>query len=266
MRSLGAPLLNGASDLSDSPCSFYCICLLTALFFSSCYWQPLELSAPLARPWAENITTFSDALSLILPADDGNSTFLASGAVQNETTQAPALRVHLPDRCWCDFTPREGMFEPFNVTRWELASVESLKADLEWRAREAAGLAHGDVDCRKVDTGTATDTQEAPPPVEGTTADPDASTRRKWSDMFLFTSPFGGRTEPAYSLVSPAATGPTTSSEHSQPPSSTSAPSQKSPLPSSDEWRHLPWLRREYDLKPYGIDVVFDFGWSRQSS
>jgi hypothetical protein len=25
----------------------------------------------------------------------------------------------------------------------------------------------------------------------------------------------------------------------------------------------LPWLRRKYDLRPHGIDLIVDFGWNR---
>jgi len=104
------------------PC-FYCIVLLTALFVSSCYWQPLPLDSPLSIPWSENITTFSDALNASIPLSASPS-------------HKPAI-IKLVDRCWCDLTFGE-LFEPFNVKRWEAKSLDRLRAEME-RERESEG-------------------------------------------------------------------------------------------------------------------------------
>lgn len=38
------------------------------------------------------------------------------------------------------------------------------------------------------------------------------------------------------------------------------------PAPEGREEEKLPLLRKEYDLRPYGLGVLIDFGWSREES
>jgi len=100
--------------------SFYCIVLLTTLFISSCYWQPFPLDSPLATPWSENITTFAEALNATL--------------MPNYSQPLPNV-IRAADRCWCDFSAG-GLFEPFNISRWEHVSVERLREQLERQERQ----------------------------------------------------------------------------------------------------------------------------------
>ncbi|KAK0198303.1 hypothetical protein F5146DRAFT_82066 [Armillaria mellea] len=102
------------------PC-FYCIILITSLFISSCYWQPFSLDTPLTSPWAENITTYSHALT-------------ASLSSLPHRAQMPTT-IRAVDRCWCDLSSG-AFFEPFNMSRWEHNTVNRLKDDLErqWKA------------------------------------------------------------------------------------------------------------------------------------
>jgi hypothetical protein len=95
--------------------SFYCIVLLSTLFVSSCYWQPLPLDAKLSHPWADNITTFHDALNASMK--------------WSYTEPFPAV-MRSVERCWCDLSTGS-FFEPFNVTKWEYLSVQKLKNELE---------------------------------------------------------------------------------------------------------------------------------------
>ncbi|KAK0208199.1 hypothetical protein DFS33DRAFT_420687 [Desarmillaria ectypa] len=105
------------------PC-FYCIILIASLFISSCYWQPFSLDTPLTNPWAENITTYSHALS-------------ASLSSLPHRAQMPTT-IRAVDRCWCDLSSG-AFFEPFNMSRWEHNTVNRLKDDLErqWKAESA---------------------------------------------------------------------------------------------------------------------------------
>ncbi|KAG7450713.1 uncharacterized protein BT62DRAFT_1072747 [Guyanagaster necrorhizus] len=105
------------------PC-FYCIILITSLFISSCYRQPFSLDTPLTSPWAENITTYSHALSASL------------SSLPRRTLMPTTIRA--VDRCWCDLSSG-AFFEPFNMSRWEHNTVNRLKDDLEhqWKAESA---------------------------------------------------------------------------------------------------------------------------------
>lgn len=94
--------------------SFYCIILLITLFLSTCYWSPISLDSSLSEPWAENITTFGEAL---------NSTLASS-------YPKPLPSVFLPaDRCWCDIST-DGFFEPFSTLQWEKLSIQKLRDSL----------------------------------------------------------------------------------------------------------------------------------------
>ncbi|TRM65644.1 hypothetical protein BD626DRAFT_485428 [Schizophyllum amplum] len=95
------------------PC-FYCIILISTIFVSSCYWQPLPIDSPLSTPWSDEITTFAQALRASLGA--------------NYTDPLPAY-IRPLDRCWCDLS--NGFLQPFNVSRWERDSVLRLSNELE---------------------------------------------------------------------------------------------------------------------------------------
>ncbi|KAJ7071369.1 hypothetical protein C8F01DRAFT_1206884 [Mycena amicta] len=95
------------------PC-FYCIVLLVALFFSSCYWQPFPTSSLLYAPWSQNVTTFAEALNQSIPV----------------AYDAPLPSVvRTLDRCWCDVWT-SGFFEPYNVSQWEESSILRLATEL----------------------------------------------------------------------------------------------------------------------------------------
>ncbi|KAI0033717.1 hypothetical protein K488DRAFT_16610, partial [Vararia minispora EC-137] len=92
------------------PC-FYCILLLSALFVSSCHWSPVPLDTPLSRPFIQpwgNATTFGEALQLPI--------------FKSLPEEHPPTTIRFLDRCWCDITIK-GLFEPFDILAWELASV-----------------------------------------------------------------------------------------------------------------------------------------------
>ncbi|KAI0294794.1 hypothetical protein BC826DRAFT_1010492 [Russula brevipes] len=216
--------------LPSSP-PFYCIILLTALFLSSCYWQPIPLISPVSSSWATD-ATFATVLTAALPSSISAS--------------LPAV-IRLADRCWCDVSSSR-LFEPFEITRWEQASVEQLKKELERDAARAELLSTS-----TGEPGSPNEPTSSPPATNGTGS--------------IVESPLSASKLP-----------PHTPSPLSTPPelSSTKAPIEQSSthqIPTEQRLPNgppvvatvdLPLLRRKYDLRPYGFSMVLDFGWSRE--
>ena len=100
--------------------SFYCIILMTAMFLSSCYWPPVPLETSLSTPWSPNITTYSEALLSLVP---------------DIPPEIMPTEIPIVEHCWCDIASGK-FFEPFNITKWEMISVERLKEEVVRRIRE----------------------------------------------------------------------------------------------------------------------------------
>jgi len=226
-------------SLHSKPC-FYCIVLLSALFLSSCYWPPSPLDSPLRAPWSDDITTYGDALLSLLP---DLPLHLLPAAIPME------------EHCWCDLT--RNIFEPFNVTQWEVNSVMSMKRTLVAQIKEEGEESDDGVDSNHLLTSGSedgqhwyADTHNQPSP---------------WASVWerIWTSP---RPQPSTHLFHPSpsfdnATN-STSPQIDAPPQ---AAVNHQPLPPSppQTLSRLPLLRKEYDLRPYGFDLIIDFGWSR---
>lgn len=193
--------------------SFYCIILLTALFLSSCYWQPVPHTSSVSSSWATN-ATFATVLTSILSSP--------------LTTPLPEV-IRLADRCWCDLSS-SNMFEPFDIARWERASVEQLKEELE---RDAARL-------QQLSSGADE------PELLNEPEDHDSTTESQ--------SPKSNSTSPE---PSPPTVEPSSTLENPAGPPLPNGP----PVVSSED---LPLLRRKYDLREYGFSMILDFGWSRE--
>ncbi|KAF8508748.1 hypothetical protein JB92DRAFT_571546 [Gautieria morchelliformis] len=99
--------------LHARPC-FYCIVLLTALFTSSCYWQPVPTRALLQASFT-NVTS-SPLLYLPNASVSDENTLQAS-----QLLPVPRLAT-LSDRCWCDLSGGH-LFDPYNITLWQLTSL-----------------------------------------------------------------------------------------------------------------------------------------------
>jgi len=228
-----------STTLHARPC-FYCIMLLSALFMSSCYWPPVPLDSPLAIPWSENVTTFADALSTLLP---------------NIPEDLKPAEVSMADRCWCDLSSN-GFFEQYNITEWELKSLLRLKEDLEQkvRAREQEESPLDAVhDTLNEESGVSADVEER-----------QKGFRDLWNTVWSFTR------RPDVSPAPPLASNSTyeTAPHVPQDPlrtqdSNTSSIALPSPPKLSEK---QPLLRREYDLRPYGFSLVLDFGWATSES
>ena len=196
--------------------------LLTALFVSSCYWQPLPIHSPLSTPYSATIKTFADALNASAPF---------------ALWQRPAI-IKLMDRCWCDFSSGN-LFEPFNLTRWEVLSVERLKDDLEGKV-PIGGIGS------QSQMGTTTTTNDTAALVAPTSG-PTAPHVEKRSTISTLRSTFW------------KARSPTVSNDLEQHQDTTASPTP----PAVEEERHI--ASGEFDLQPYGFDLILDFRWTRQS-
>ena len=224
--------------------------LLTAMFMSTCYWPPIPIQTPLVRPWAENVTTFADALHLMMP---------------NLPEEKIPSTMPVADRCWCDLS--NGFFASFNTTKWEEQSVIRLKdtlekemtAEEEERERqeckigEGEGVAYSTACAEILDRHQANATTPA-------TAFPQSYLERRpyiW-DMFR-----------AFKFAStPSTLNDSSTNDTNTPPTSASTPDASHPsmpdVKKTIPFRSpapLPWLRREYDLRQFGFAMVLDFGW-----
>lgn len=220
-------------DLStDRLGSFYCIVLLTTLFVSSCYWQPFPLDTPLSTPWAENITTFAEALNSSLSA--------------NYTSPIPKV-IRAVDRCWCDLS-FGGFFAPFNVSNWERISVLRLKNELEGQQR-AQLLLQQSLSAEVADTLNGTFSPNASAPT------PAAPTRRNTTGQPLIFRLPNLKLSSLRTLLKPQAYQPeeSPSANALDSDSKTDAGLSRGYISSA----------HELDLRPYGIDIVIDYDWTR---
>jgi hypothetical protein len=193
----------------------------------------------LSAPWADNITTFADALKSSMP---------------NPPNPMPSV-MQVVNRCWCDLSSGN-FFEPFSVSEWEHISIRRVVSELENNAK----IAEEKQRALEVSDDTGATTSEANP----STTSEFASTNVTHVE------------EPKVTLVPsrpPASKGwlSTLFDCHSSlpTPSPLGIPSKdhitRTPpyIPPKEK---LPLLRREYDLRQYGLDMIIDFGWSRESS
>ncbi|KAL1732598.1 hypothetical protein EV714DRAFT_270526 [Schizophyllum commune] len=270
------------------PC-FYCIILISTIFLSSCYWQPLPIDSPLTVPWSAEITTFRDALRVAL-GDDYD----------------PALPIpqyiRPLDRCWCDLTG--GMLEPFNVSQWERDSVMALRYELVppppepvvreepkftpvWNWTREAEMTATEKRPPRTESGLRYATSTAEPISSSTVeAKKDAPSETLWRWLGLprkIAASFrpaeapepSQSSQPSHADASQPDTPPPRPPhdlppEHLPPPPGNLPPPSEelepSPPPSQPD-APRPMLLKEdgvLDLRPYGITLLLDFRWSYQ--
>ncbi|KAI1797516.1 hypothetical protein LXA43DRAFT_980838 [Ganoderma leucocontextum] len=234
-----------STTMHARPC-FYCMVLLTAMFMSTCYWPPIPIQTPLVRPWAENVTTFADALYLMMP---------------NLPEEKVPTTIAVADRCWCDLS--NGFFASFNTTKWEEESVVRLKDSLEKEMAEEEEEREKR-ECEKgegEDAGSSAcaavrEQHQVITMTSATSFFESYSDRRPYIwDMFRA---FKFASTPSILNVS------STEDDTNVPPTSASTPgavdSKKTDIPVRST-APQPWLRREYDLRQFGFAMVLDFGW-----
>lgn len=216
--------LTHALTLTNASHSFNCMIVLTALFLSSCYWQPTPIDSPLSVPWSENVTTFSQAFDAMVPA--------------NLTIEKPQV-VQLMDRCWCDISSAS-FFKPFNMTKWE---VDSLAMYIGEAVREQQAHAASPT----VEAEKEVETNPVPQNTALTTNDPNPtsnSIRRALRSLFTKAPSVEAAEPTAMTIPTAHDTISTNATNHTQTPQP-----------------DLPWYQREYSLQPYGFDVTFEWGW-----
>lgn len=210
-------------------CSFYCIILLTALFLSSCYWQPIPLTSSVSSSWAIN-TTFATALTAVLST--------------SPSAPLPAV-IRLADRCWCDVSSSR-LFEPFNIARWEHTSVEQLKEEVE---RDAARVEQ--LTSNEGQTDSSNEPNGHPPDTNG---------RGPIGESLSVSQP----PSPTSALSTSPPPSPSTVSNNQCNPCQIPAGPQSSNGPPVTPSVDMPLFRRKYDLRTYGFSMILDFGWSRE--
>ncbi|KAI6032103.1 hypothetical protein BKA83DRAFT_4210048 [Pisolithus microcarpus] len=225
--------------LHARPC-FYCIILLAALFLSSCYWQSFPLHAPLSAPWADNITTFHEALNASV-----------SQKLDMYEVTPPIIRV--PDRCWCDFT--SGVFEPYDVQKWERDSVQRAVAEIESQLK--ARLASPP---DETESASTLDGGEA-----GSVSRSQLSLGQRQIVLFkeslsILRRLFSRRRSNGVTPVSTLDTSRTSDT-------ASEAPVERPPTvqASRSGLRDKALFPGQLDLRPLGFDLVLDFRWSRAS-
>ncbi|KAH8086631.1 hypothetical protein BXZ70DRAFT_548262 [Cristinia sonorae] len=228
--------------LHARPC-FYCIVLLTALFLSTCYWPPVPIETPLSTPWADNITTYADALFSLMP---------------NLPKELVPADIPIVDHCWCDLTSGR-FFEPFDVTRWEVQSVVRMKEELE-----ELQILNAKIDAAEAEREGEEGSEEMVAAKRQNSTVTGTSNRTatmfSWSAILASRWPIFKTPSPS-SLVE-SATSSSTPQPTSEPPHNPTTPT----TPQAASSMNLPRIRREYDLRPYGFEMVVDFGWSRNES
>ena len=209
------------------------------MFMASCYWPPVPIDTPLSTPWSDNITTFGDALLSRIP--------------DLPTNMIPSA-IPIIDRCWCDFSG--GLFEPFNTTRWEANSVDRLARELELRLVDH----YKRVESGEEELEIASGVGNAPTlRRSGARNEASMSTSRRLSSILEGVWPFSRAPPPTSPTPPPLVNN---GSAGAAAPSPEQQREQRSQSPISP--RNLfPGLQKEYDLRPYGFDMVVNLGWSR---
>ncbi|KAH6917134.1 hypothetical protein BKA70DRAFT_1251421 [Coprinopsis sp. MPI-PUGE-AT-0042] len=167
---------------------------------------------------------------LSAPWADSITTFaeaLTSALPSNYSQPLPAM-IRPVDRCWCDLSSG-GLFRPFNVSNWEYQSVMRLKEELVGK------------DLIQPNSTTT---------AKGSEMQPSSRSSSKSLPFWLRSvnlPPFKRIWAQQASRSSPAAA--STASE-------AASESVENPLS---------FLLDEYDLRPYGLDLIIDFSWSQSS-
>jgi hypothetical protein len=152
-------------------------------------------------------------------------------------------------------------FEPFNVSHWEYLSVQRVKDNLEKRQKASADLLRELMEPRgKLERDLH------PHDTEGGISTKIWSVLKDLSPGFYnsFSSYMIPSEEETAEVVFTEASSTPVPPPSPSPSSSPNLPGLKSALPpSSTNVAKLPRIRKVYDLRPYGFNMVVDFSWSR---
>ena len=212
----------------------------------------MPIETPLTTPWSENITTYADALLSLMP---------------DVPTDMIPTDIHIADHCWCDLTSGK-FFEPFDLAKWEMESVVKLRDELHFQRQLLAQIEEDILEKDETSSGG----EEPQAHVNGTSntgapSAPNAPTyATKWPSVIgsVWSLFHPSSRLPSASVPQPTSHEATSSSTPATTPTDT-GPISSSVVPGVAP-TSLPLFRREYDLRPYGFDMVVDFGWSRKRS
>ncbi|EAU92962.2 hypothetical protein CC1G_03749 [Coprinopsis cinerea okayama7 len=145
------------------------------------------------------------------------------------------------DRCWCDLTSG-GFFQPFNVSNWEHQSVTRLKNELERAQAEVLA---------STNTSDASTPMFMPAQNDRQCCVQGSSPLAQWIRRLKM---------PSFKEIW---------SRHQAKGDANSDP-QPEPEPPAPQPQHkligssLSFLQRDFDLRPYGLDLIIDFSWSSE--
>ena len=148
--------------------------------------------------------------------------------------------IHLIDRCWCDLTP-SNFFQPFDVTRWESMSLEREKSARTGFRKDRVPEA----DVQEVAPGS--DVHENAEGLSGPAYNASGRTQGVIDSIGSWWGIWDRRQQ---RVEDERVIGEVEETRISSP----------TPEPTPHP---LPLLRRQYDLRPYGVGLILDFGWGR---
>ncbi|KAI0072363.1 hypothetical protein K474DRAFT_1667904 [Panus rudis PR-1116 ss-1] len=170
--------------------------------------------------------------------------------------------VPIVDHCWCDVATGD-FFEPFNISRWEHESVKRLKTDLETKLKPKENI-------MSVANEKTVPTAAIPPHSPEPASDSTQNNSPEKALNFALPWPFSGASRtpsplpptPIRSETKETDTTYATSTSPNEAAYASSSPSAPLSTVASTSPRGS-WLRKEYDLRPIGFDLVIDLRWSR---
>ena len=244
-----------------------------------------NLSLPDVPALEQSVYSSVPAALELKPASENGS---VSAAGKGEGLLPPMIQ--LLDRCWCNVFSRSGLFEPTDVTRWEMESVDAARKAIEAKVRDALARERSSGGERAEGEGRPNDDSEQGEADANAVSDGSFSFHGLRELLFPTANPANAakyRLKPASpSSHTPPAISEPSSPAYSTPPFSglTDAPddslsleetetetethvvadsSNKPTLTTTTGRRKL--LRPYYDFRPYGVDITLDFRWDRNA-
>jgi hypothetical protein len=173
----------------------------------------------------------------------------------NLTIDKPPV-IQFVDRCWC-YLSSTVFFSPFNVTKWELDSMERYVEEIVREHKREPEVEDVHPDSAQQNNSSSAGQPESTLPLE--TAGPRSPAK-------LFQSVF-------HSLFAKSVT----KDQMPDQPSPMPLPSNTSDTHDCEVTRtgytagevkqsKAPWYMQEYSLHPYGFDVILEFGWDKDVS
>ncbi|KAG8800593.1 hypothetical protein FRC17_006838, partial [Serendipita sp. 399] len=162
--------------------------------------------------------------------------------------------IELLSRCWCDFQ-RTPFFGYHNTTQWEIDSlrvaVDSMNITLPpVQEVEPKNATEASQDIGHPQSNSGSFLQRW---FSGSDKSSSTRTGRKWIDTIWREQEHDSLQD--QSTMPPLAEEPLSEDDGSKlEPGGESNPPKAAPESSK-------WLRRKYDLRPHGIDLIVDFGW-----